>query len=49
MALAAEPRLDPEVRPWLAFADEKLHELRALATARTPSDWLGDLVRHASE
>lgn len=33
MALAAEPRLDPEVRPWLAFADEKLHELRALATA----------------
>jgi 5-methyltetrahydropteroyltriglutamate--homocysteine methyltransferase len=33
VTLADEDRLDPEVRPWLAFADEKLAELQALATA----------------
>jgi len=27
----------------------RAQELRALATARTPSDWLNDLVRHAGE
>lgn len=32
-SLATEQRLDPEVRPWLAFADEKLDELRILGTA----------------
>ena len=31
VTLADEDRLDAEVRPWLAFADEKLHELRTLA------------------
>jgi len=31
LTLAAEPRLDPEVRPWLAFAHEKLEELVVLA------------------
>jgi len=33
VTLATEQRLDPEVRPWLAFADEKLDELRILGTA----------------
>lgn len=33
VSLAAEQRLDPEVRPWLAFADEKLDELRILGAA----------------
>lgn len=33
VTIAEEDGLDSEVRPWLAFADEKLHELRALATA----------------
>jgi len=33
LALDAEAHLDPEVRPWLAFADEKLRELNTLATA----------------
>jgi 5-methyltetrahydropteroyltriglutamate--homocysteine methyltransferase len=30
---AREERLDPELRSWLAFAGEKLHELAQLATA----------------
>ncbi len=29
--LAAEPRLDPEIRTWCAFATQKLSEIRALA------------------
>ncbi|MGQ0749066.1 MAG: 5-methyltetrahydropteroyltriglutamate--homocysteine S-methyltransferase [Betaproteobacteria bacterium] len=33
ITLADEDRLDPEVRPWLAFANEKVAELQALATA----------------
>ena len=33
VSLATEQRLDPEVRPWLAFADEKLDELRILGSA----------------
>jgi 5-methyltetrahydropteroyltriglutamate--homocysteine methyltransferase len=33
VSLAGERRLDPEVRPWLAFADEKLDEIRILAAA----------------
>jgi 5-methyltetrahydropteroyltriglutamate--homocysteine methyltransferase len=33
VSLAAEQRLDTEVRPWLAFADEKLDELRILGAA----------------
>jgi 5-methyltetrahydropteroyltriglutamate--homocysteine methyltransferase len=33
VSLAGEDRLDPEVRPWLAFADEKLDEIRVLGTA----------------
>ncbi len=33
VSLVAEQGLDPEVRPWLAFADEKLDELRILGTA----------------
>lgn len=33
ITIADEDRLDPEVRPWLAFANEKLAELQALATA----------------
>lgn len=33
VSLAGEQRLDPEVQPWLAFADEKLEELRILGTA----------------
>jgi len=37
-------RLDPEVRPWLAFAEEKLHELRVLATALNQGE---DAVRDA--
>lgn len=32
------PRLDPEVVPWLAFAREKLGELRTLATALRDGD-----------
>jgi len=39
--LARERGLDPEVRPWLAFAVQKLGEVRALANAAasvTPSD-----------
>jgi 5-methyltetrahydropteroyltriglutamate--homocysteine methyltransferase len=32
VALAQEDGLDPEILPWLAFADEKLDELKALAT-----------------
>ncbi|MCE1162738.1 MAG: 5-methyltetrahydropteroyltriglutamate--homocysteine S-methyltransferase [Thiomonas sp.] len=31
-------RLNPEVRPWLAFAEEKLAELRTLATALNEGD-----------
>lgn len=31
-------RLDPEVRPWLAFAQEKLQELQVLATALAHGD-----------
>jgi 5-methyltetrahydropteroyltriglutamate--homocysteine methyltransferase len=31
--LASEPKLDPEVKSWLAFALQKLDELRVLATA----------------
>jgi 5-methyltetrahydropteroyltriglutamate--homocysteine methyltransferase len=30
---ARETRIDPEIRPWLAFCDEKLAELRLLADA----------------
>ncbi|MGQ9725300.1 MAG: 5-methyltetrahydropteroyltriglutamate--homocysteine S-methyltransferase, partial [Tepidimonas sp.] len=37
-------RLDPEVRPWLAFAEEKLEELRVLATALSQGE---DAVRDA--
>lgn len=33
VSLVAEQGLDPEVRPWLAFADEKLNELRILGAA----------------
>ena len=33
VTLAGEERLDPELRSWLAFANEKLAELQALATA----------------
>ncbi|RZT39059.1 5-methyltetrahydropteroyltriglutamate--homocysteine S-methyltransferase [Cupriavidus agavae] len=33
VSLDAETRLDPELRSWLAFATEKLDELRTLATA----------------
>ena len=33
VTLVDEERLDPELRPWLAFANEKLVELQALATA----------------
>jgi 5-methyltetrahydropteroyltriglutamate--homocysteine methyltransferase len=33
VSLAGEERLDPEIRPWLAFADEKLEEIRILGTA----------------
>lgn len=33
VSLVAETGLDAEVRPWLAFADEKLEELRILGTA----------------
>lgn len=32
-SLAAEKTLDAEIRPWLAFAEEKLAELRVLAAA----------------
>jgi 5-methyltetrahydropteroyltriglutamate--homocysteine methyltransferase len=32
-SLDGEPRLDPEVRRWLAFADEKLDEIRILGRA----------------
>ncbi|MDO9387640.1 MAG: 5-methyltetrahydropteroyltriglutamate--homocysteine S-methyltransferase, partial [Thiobacillus sp.] len=32
-SLAAETALDPEIRSWLAFADEKLDELATLKTA----------------
>ncbi|CAB4244450.1 5-methyltetrahydropteroyltriglutamate-homocysteine S-methyltransferase [Methylacidimicrobium sp. AP8] len=31
VSLEGEKRLDPELRSWLAFADEKLHEVRLLA------------------
>ena len=31
VSLEGEKRLDPELRSWLAFAEEKLHEVRALA------------------
>ena len=33
VSLANDHGIDPEVRPWLAFAEEKLDELRILATA----------------
>ena len=33
VSLDAEPALDPEVRPWLAFAEEKVAELAVLAAA----------------
>ncbi|MBX3664436.1 MAG: 5-methyltetrahydropteroyltriglutamate--homocysteine S-methyltransferase [Burkholderiales bacterium] len=33
VSLSGEQRIDPEVRPWLAFADEKLDELRVLGSA----------------
>lgn len=33
VSLTTEQRIDPEVRPWLAFAGEKLDELRILGTA----------------
>ncbi len=33
VSLSGEQGLDPEVRPWLAFADEKLEELRVLGKA----------------
>lgn len=33
VSLAGEQRLDPEVRPWLAFAEEKLDELHVLGRA----------------
>ena len=33
VSLAGETGVDPEVRPWLAFAEERLHELRILGTA----------------
>jgi 5-methyltetrahydropteroyltriglutamate--homocysteine methyltransferase len=33
VSLAGEDRLDPEVRSWLAFADEKLDEIRVLSAA----------------
>jgi 5-methyltetrahydropteroyltriglutamate--homocysteine methyltransferase len=33
VTLDGEHRFDPHVRPWLAFADQKLDELRILATA----------------
>lgn len=33
VSLAPETRLDPEIRGWLAFATEKLDELKVLATA----------------
>jgi 5-methyltetrahydropteroyltriglutamate--homocysteine methyltransferase len=33
VSLAGEQRLDPEVRPWLAFTDEKLDEIRVLRAA----------------
>lgn len=33
VSLAGEQRLDAEVRPWLAFADQKLDEIRILAEA----------------
>ncbi|WP_342050378.1 MULTISPECIES: 5-methyltetrahydropteroyltriglutamate--homocysteine S-methyltransferase [unclassified Cupriavidus] len=35
VSLETETRLDPELRSWLAFATEKLDELRVLATALT--------------
>jgi 5-methyltetrahydropteroyltriglutamate--homocysteine methyltransferase len=48
VSLAAEhgagARLNPEVRPWLAFAEEKLEELRVLATALDQGE---DAVRDA--
>ncbi len=37
-SLAAETALDPEVRSWLAFAVEKLGELRLLASALTQGE-----------
>jgi len=37
-------RLNPEVRPWLAYAEDKLDELRVLATALDRGD---DVVRDA--
>ena len=33
VSLAGESKLDPEVRPWLAFAEERLQELRVLGKA----------------
>ena len=33
VSLAGESVIDPEVRPWLAFAEEKLEELRILGVA----------------
>ena len=35
VSLASETRLDPEIKSWLAFADEKLDELTTLKTALT--------------
>jgi len=35
VSLAAETKFDPEIRNWLAFADEKLSELTTLKTALT--------------
>lgn len=33
VSLAGEQRIDPEVKPWLAFADEKLEEIAVLRAA----------------
>lgn len=38
VSLAQEPSLDPEIANWLAFADEKLAELRTLADALVSRD-----------
>jgi len=38
VSLEAEDRLDPEVKPWLSFATEKLEELKILADGLTCGD-----------
>jgi 5-methyltetrahydropteroyltriglutamate--homocysteine methyltransferase len=38
VSLAGEDRLDPEVKPWLAFATEKLGELQTLARGLVQGD-----------